>query len=122
MQTWKTLIRDPLCHFVLFAAVLLAINAMRGEAPGSSKAITVDQARIDWLITGSTRERGRAPTADEVRQLVDNYIQEEILYREAMALELGEDDAIVRRRLIKKLRFMIEDVAMGGSAIPGNTA
>ena len=112
MQTWKTLIRDPLCHFVLFAAVLLAINAMRGEAPGSSKAITVDQARIDWLITGSTRERGRAPTADEVRQLVDNYIQEEILYREAMALELGEDDAIVRRRLIKKLRFMIEDVAM----------
>ena len=112
MQTWKTLMRDPLCHFVLFGAVLFAINAVTGQTPGDNKVITVDQARIDWLVTGSTQERGRSPTPNEVQQLVDNYIQEEILYREAMALGLGEDDAIVRRRLIKKLRFMIEDVAM----------
>jgi parvulin-like peptidyl-prolyl isomerase len=38
-------------------------------------------------------------------------VQEEILYREALAMGLDKDDTIVKRRMAQKLRFLAEDVA-----------
>jgi peptidyl-prolyl cis-trans isomerase C len=47
----------------------------------------------------------------EIDQLVENRIQEEILYREALAMGLDKDDTIVKRRMAQKMKFLAEDVA-----------
>src|SRR3712207_7295774 len=46
-----------------------------------------------------------------MRWLLTDFLREELLYREARAMGLGEDDIIVRRRLAQKMAFLIEDTA-----------
>ena len=53
----------------------------------------------------------REPTPQELNRLVENKVQEEILYREALAMGLDKDDTIVKRRMAQKMRFLAEDVA-----------
>jgi len=54
-------------------------------------------------------------TADAKEALVNDFVRDEVLYREALNLGLDEDDQIIRRRLIQKLDYVtrgfITDVA-----------
>ena len=43
--------------------------------------------------------------------MVENKVQQEILYREALAIGLDKDDEIVKRRMAQKMQFLSEDVA-----------
>lgn len=58
------------------------------------------------------------PDVEELRGLVTAHIREEVLCREALALELDRDDTIVRRRLAQKMEFLTDDLA--GAAEPEN--
>jgi hypothetical protein len=42
---------------------------------------------------------------------VQDFVREEVLYREALALGLDRDDTIIRRRLRQKMEFMAEEAA-----------
>ena len=53
----------------------------------------------------------REPTPEEFNRLVEQKVQEEILYREALAMGLDKDDEIVKRRMAQKMQFLAEDVA-----------
>jgi hypothetical protein len=55
----------------------------------------------------------RPPTQQELQGLIEDHIKEEVLYREALALGLNQDDTIIRRRLRQKMEFLVEDVAAG---------
>ena len=43
--------------------------------------------------------------------MIENRVQEEVLYREALAMGLDKDDTIVKRRMAQKMQFLAEDVA-----------
>ncbi len=49
------------------------------------------------------------PVVAELQALVEDFIDEEIDYREAIAMGLDADDTIVRRRMRQKLEFLAED-------------
>ena len=66
------------------------------------------------LATGYEWQFGRPPTATELSHLVERHIEEEILYREGVAMGLDQGDEIVRRRVVQKLQFLQEDVALVG--------
>jgi peptidyl-prolyl cis-trans isomerase C len=105
--------RSPLLHFVLIGASLFLlyylVSPPRLVAPGSRIVLTDDDLRqIDYGWIAKWR---RPPTPAERRDLVNEKIREEVLYREAVAMGLDQDDAIVRRRLGQKLEFLIEDVS-----------
>jgi hypothetical protein len=61
---------------------------------------------------------GRPPTDQELRPLVREFIREEVLYREGVAMGLDRDDVIVRRRIGQKMQFLIGDLAV--PAEPGD--
>ena len=42
---------------------------------------------------------------------MENKVQEEVLYREALTMGLDKDDTIVKRRMAQKMQFLAEDVA-----------
>ena len=69
---------------------------------------------VEHLSAGFARVWQRPPTDAELKGLVDDYVKEEIATREAVAIGLDRDDAIIRRRLRQKLEFVVEDAA--GSA------
>ena len=52
----------------------------------------------------------RPPTRQELQGLAEDYVREEILYREAQALGLDQDDLVIRRRLRQKMEFINADL------------
>lgn len=117
MTRFRQWLREPLLHFLLIGAVLfVAYRALHpaplADASSSRIELTQDdllQMSVAWLAQGRP-----APTSEQMRNLVEQRVREEILYREAIALGLDKGDTIVRRRLAQKMEFLAEDV----SAIP----
>ena len=105
------LIKDPLVHFLLIGAVLFAIAAMRGEPAETRDRIVVTAEQVAQARAAATALQGRAPTTEELAELVEPLVRDEIMYREALALGLDENDDEVRRRLIEKMSYLTQDLA-----------
>jgi peptidyl-prolyl cis-trans isomerase C len=104
------LLREPLVHFAALGAGIFGIFAWVAPAGGEDRII-VDAACVEGLRREHEQRTGRPPTADEERGLVERFVEEEMLYREAVAMGLDRGDPIVRRRLIQKMGFLAEDLA-----------
>jgi len=108
----KTIIKEPLLHFVLIGIVLFfAWSIWGGESEAESTRIVVDTSQVNRIRDAWSAQWKRSPTPSELENLIREYIQEEILYREAVAMGLDNEDTIVRRRLAQKMRFLIQDIA-----------
>ena len=109
----RSLLREPLVHFVLLGAGLFVLDAWLRPRSGSSGGgeIVVSEARIRNLAQNFRRTWQRPPTRQELDGLIEDFVREEVLYREALALGMDRDDAIVRRRLRQKLEFVSEEAA-----------
>ena len=105
-------------HFLLLGGLLFAIGLARGEsASPASNRIVLTQGVIERLMEGFRMTWRRPPTESEFRGLVEDYLKEEVLYREAIAMGLDQGDEIIRRRLRQKLEFMTADFV--GTIEPG---
>lgn len=103
------LLREPLLHFLgLGAALFVLFDAVGGTRARAPDQIVVGASDVALLAEGFARTWQRPPTRDELAGLVADHVDEEILYREALALGLDRDDTIVRRRLRQKLEFLLE--------------
>lgn len=109
----QRLLREPLLHFLVLGAVLFGLYQWAGgpAAGAAGGDIVVTQGRIRNLTDTFTRTWQRPPTPEELNGLVEDYVREEVLYREGVALGLDRDDTIIRRRLRQKLEFVSEDAA-----------
>ncbi len=54
----------------------------------------------------------RPPGEEELRGQIQQLIEEEVLYREGKALGLGQNDAVIRRRVAQKVKFLIQDLTV----------
>ena len=110
------LIREPLFHFLLLGAVIFFMAArVRNASIGPGAKIVVTQSEMESMIMGFSRTWMRRPTQEEMQGLVNDYVREEVLYREATAMGLDQDDVIVRRRMRQKFEFLAEDLATRSS-------
>jgi hypothetical protein len=100
-----------LLHFLLLGAVLFVLFRLVGGEAQTPKEIVVTEARVEALAENFARTWMRPPTAQELTGLVEDYVKEEIFYREAVTMGLDRDDIVIRRRLRQKLEFISEDVA-----------
>jgi hypothetical protein len=106
------LIKDPLVHFLLIGVVLFAIAAMRGQPVTTGRdRVVVTEEQVAQARAAATALQGRAPTNEELAELVEPLVRDEIMYREALALGLDENDDEVRRRLIEKMSYLTQDTA-----------
>ncbi len=99
------LLRQPLLWFLLIAAVLFALDSLLATRP---EEIFVSRAQQERLATLWTTQTGLVASEEELDSLVQNWVREEALYREALRLGLDQEDSIVRRRLVQKLGFIAE--------------
>ena len=117
----KRCIRQPLLHFLIagFALFVLYGGLHRSTLNQDPQRIeitpeVVQRIAISWLA------RWQRPASEQQLQgLIEEYVKEEILYREALKLGLDKDDTIVRRRLAQKMDFLAEDVASLREPAPG---
>ena len=103
----RRIFREPISWFLLFGGLVFALDRLASDAP--EHEIIVDQALRDRLSMVWQASYGRAPNPDELRGIIDEHLEEEMLYREALSLGLDQQDQIIRRRLAQKIRFLNED-------------
>ena len=112
MNKLRAVLREPLLHFMIAGAGVFLLYAMlSGPSDDSDDEIIVSVAQVEHLVSIFLKTRQRLPTQEELAGLVDNYIVEELLYREAIAIGLDRDDTIVRRRMRQKMDFLLDDLA-----------
>jgi hypothetical protein len=88
------------------------LNRGPDNAAPPSQAIRITVQDAEWLSEAWLRQRQRTPTRQELRGLVVDYLDEQLLAREARALGLDDNDTIVRRRLAQKLTFLLDDTLL----------
>ena len=108
----QRLVREPLLHFGLIGALLfVAYEATRPGGPDRDRVVDIDRHVLNRLATQWQAQWRRPPTRAELERLVAARVQEEVLYREAVALGLDRGDPVVRRRLGQKLSIAWADLA-----------
>lgn len=107
------LLKEPLLQFLIIGGAIYGAYALF-EAPGGGyreNVIRVDSTRINGMISAWEARWNRPPTRQEVDGLIQAYIKEDVLYRQAVAMGLNEDDPVTRRRMAQKLEFITSDLA-----------
>ncbi len=106
-------LREPLVHFLVLGALLFGVFALVGRWTGERPdKIVITSGLIENLQLGFTRSTQHAPSAAELDAVIEDYIREEVLCREAIAKGLDRDDPVIRRRLREKMEFFTEDSAV----------
>ena len=113
---FSKLIKEPLFQFLLIAFVLLlAERLILGNSYNDDqyRIYVDDQVLQQYLqIRAKAFNQSEAKNAlsklseDMRQQLVDDYIRDEVLFREALALNLDNNDQLIRRRLIQKMEYL----------------
>jgi hypothetical protein len=99
-------------HFlVLGAGLFLLFGLASGPDAPAEDQIVVTAGKIENLVEVFSKVRQRQPSATELEGMIEDYILEEVLYREAKAMGLDENDTIIRRRLRQKMEFLVDDFA-----------
>lgn len=107
-RLWKRLLRQPLVQFVLIGAVIFAVyDWRRGDADAAPTQIRVGAAELQWLYDTWQAQFGHRPSAAEMASAIRGHVDEEMRYREGLALGLDRNDTIVRRRLAQKYDFLL---------------
>lgn len=104
-------IKDPSVQFILIGAMLFGVNSLfTTEGSSSSESIVVTENRIQHLATIFERGWHRPPNSEELQNLIDDFVREEILYREATKMQLDRDDSVIRRRMRMKMELLAQDL------------
>lgn len=110
----KKFIKNPLVFFFILGFVVFGLHSFLNRAnQDNAETFTVDitSADIEWIRSSWEARMKRQPTQEELQGLISNFIRDEILYREALAMGLDDKDLVIQRRLIQKLTFVFEDLA-----------
>jgi hypothetical protein len=104
---FRRILREPLLHFAALSLLLfLTYSLLSGRQESGREQILVSDARIEQLAGLFAKTWQRAPTPEELKALVDDYVAGEIYYREARRLGLDADDAVIRQRLRLKMELL----------------
>jgi peptidyl-prolyl cis-trans isomerase C len=106
----KHLWRDPLFGFLIAGAAIFAFDRFTGDTV-DVPVIEVTAAQLQRISNQWQGQMGRPPTDQQLNGLLEQWLREEIYYREARAMGLDDNDTIIRRRLTQKLTFLTEDLA-----------
>ena len=106
------LLKDPLIHFLLLGGLIFLLYVWRGESDDTDPyRIVIGDEEVQSMWQAVAILHGHPPTREEMWAMLEPNIKEEILYREALALGLDEDDPQVRARLAEKMLFLTQDIA-----------
>ncbi|MGH1373470.1 MAG: peptidyl-prolyl cis-trans isomerase [Cellvibrionaceae bacterium] len=108
--------KDPLVHFLIAGSILFILLSWIAPEDETQHDIVVDHDALLTFIQYRTKifqpelaeKRLIGLSEQERRNLIDDYIEEEAMYREAISMGLEGDDYVIRRRMVQKLEFITQ--------------
>jgi hypothetical protein len=101
-------LREPLLHFALLGGLLFAIDHALASREDDPRLIVIDPQVDAQAIEVFKEARGRAPDKNELFALRRVWLDNEVLYREGMALGLDKGDKAIRERVIFKALSVVD--------------
>jgi hypothetical protein len=106
-------VKEPLLHFLIIGLMLFVVFEPQ-TASDATGLIRVDNNRLLPLVMfrnpriGPTEASAYLDTmaSEERDRLIEDFVREEVMYREAVALGLDENNYSARRRLIAQLEYI----------------
>ncbi len=105
LPTWT---REPLLHFVILGAALFGVDHLLASRTEDPHVITIDASVDRDAIQVFKNARGREPNKDELYALRKVWLDNEVLYREGIAMQLDKGDTAIRDRVIFKALSVID--------------
>jgi hypothetical protein len=105
---WPAWTREPLLHFVVLGALLFAADHFIAGGADDPRTIVVDAGVDTQAIKVFRDARGREPNAGELYALRRVWLDNEVLYREGLALAVDRGDAAIRERVIFKALSVVD--------------
>lgn len=106
-RSWAAWLREPLLHFVLLGGALFAVDHAVNGGADDARVIVVDAAVDQEALKVFREARGREPNEDELYALRRVWLDNEVLYREGLALQMDKGDKAIKDRVIFKALSMI---------------
>lgn len=95
--------------FLAVAALIGVLEWQSGESTASNELLVTESQRA--FVREQVLQSGSGSVSEaSFQQAMANYLDEEILYREGLKLGLDQDDLIIKRRVVQKMRFLLEDM------------
>lgn len=121
------ILKEPLLHFLIAG---LALFAVYGYVAGDDEAqdgkvIVVDRdSLLEFVQFRSRAFEPRVAAArldglkeEELERLIKDYVREEALYREALALGVDQNDYVIKQRMIQSIQFITNGFVTAGVEI-----
>jgi hypothetical protein len=103
----RSLLREPLLHFLLAGGLLFL--ASRFWTASDSERILVTKEIADTLAAQREEILLRPLSPEERERLVSDFVDEEVLLREAYRQGLDQGDPRIRRWLVEKMELLIDE-------------
>mgnify|MGYP001555650397 CR=1 FL=1 len=102
-------LKEPLFHFALAGSALFIAGRFYQEQT-SVYRIVETPAHTAQIANEYALQFGSQPDAPTLKALVQRDLHDEILFRQGLAMGLDKDDEIVRRRVVQKMQFLLQDL------------
>jgi len=110
--TFKKIVTEPLVLFILLGfAMFIIYQHVSNYYDQINRRIVVTPAQVELLSESFSKTWNRQPTEQELNAQIENFIKDEVFYKEAVALGLDKSDVAVKRRLRQIMELMMDDMA-----------
>jgi len=101
-------LREPLLHFVLLGGGLFAVDHLIVSRSDDPHTIVLDAEVDNQARQLFKASRGREPDAKELDALRAVWLDNEVLYREGLAMQVDRGDSAIRERVIFKALSVVD--------------
>lgn len=105
---WPAWSREPMLHFVLLGALLFAADHVIVGRSDDPRVIVMDREVDTEARQVFKAARGREPAVEELGALRRTWLDNEVLYREGLALQVDKGDTAIRERVIFKALSVVD--------------
>ena len=111
MRAVQNIVKEPMVHFIVIGALLFALYSyIKGNYSDNDHLIEIGKNEVEAMINKWMAQMKRPPAKEEIDIFLEDYVQREILFREAKAMGLDKNDVVVKNRMLQKLDFLTNDL------------
>jgi hypothetical protein len=101
-------LREPLLHFIVFGALVFGADHLLTARRDGPNVIVMDAAVDEEARSVFRSAMGREATPGDMKVLRQRWLDNEVLYREGLALRVDQGDVTIRERVIFKALSLME--------------
>jgi len=107
-RSWPSWVREPLLHFVVLGGLVFGLDhLLLGRAENPYEIVVGSEVDSEAIETFEAA-RGRLPNSAERKALHQVWLDNEVLYREGLALGVDKGDTAIRERVIFKMLSVVD--------------